>query len=97
MRPPLVLLSRKWWMFAHGERTRQANGQSAPPRDRRRRGKVPDSAQRLRRWQGAVERQPARGLHAAIRIAVGTAEQRNRDRHLVETRRRPLSYYESTP
>jgi hypothetical protein len=39
----------------------------------------------------------SRGLPAAIRIAVGQVEQRNRGRHLVEARRRLVGYYESTP
>jgi hypothetical protein len=39
----------------------------------------------------------SRGRDAAIRIAVGRVEQRNRGRHLVEARRRLVGYYESTP
>jgi hypothetical protein len=39
----------------------------------------------------------SRGLHAAIRIAVGQVEQRSRGRRMVEYRRRLLDYYESTP
>jgi hypothetical protein len=39
----------------------------------------------------------SRGLHTAIRIAVGRAEQRSRGRRMIEHRRRLLSYYETTP
>ena len=39
----------------------------------------------------------AHGRDAAIRIAVGKVEQRDRGRHLVEARRRLVGYYESTP
>lgn len=37
----------------------------------------------------------AHGLHAAIRIAAGKAEQRSRGRRMVAARRRLVEYYES--
>jgi hypothetical protein len=36
-----------------------------------------------------------RGLHTAIRIAAGRAQQRARGRHMVAARRRLLEHYES--
>ena len=52
---------------------------------------------RTRSISELVDLVESRGRDAAIRIAVGGVEQRNRGRHLVEARRRLVEYYESTP
>ena len=92
--------------------SKDGTGVSPKPPGRCRRGQAPEGRGASPRRPGMPPSKPdgrtrsiselvdlveSRGRDAAIRIAVGGVEQRNRGRHLVEARRRLVEYYESTP